>query len=220
NYGAIVGMNNGTLTNNYFDNQMCVLNGIGNVPIPNVPWQAEGMPTPSMLGSNLQYLLKPPNVNNGNGFGPGCNWHFEDNLYPRLGCYQPNYNLYNHPISLLAAAPIRLQDNPITGDPERLDNVTQDFHVSNWNPPFILPDPYRYLWGWYPSGIFTPFSMMNYISVPLPVPPYSNNAAILVPRGGWDTLAVRLDYPIYGNNGFYPGYLIIFEKQVPLNVRP
>ena len=220
NYGAIVGMNNGTLTNNYFDNQMCVLNGIGNVPNPNVPWQAEGMPTTSMLGTNLRSVLLPFN-NNTSGFGGGCNWVFTDNLYPRLGC-PASQPFYDHPISLLAAAPIYLQDNPITGEPERLDYVTQPFTVSNgWAyppppPPNSNPYNYPYQWGWFNQG-YIPFSANGFIEiVPL------NNANIIVHGGGQDSLSVQLEYNWLINtnyNGFYSGnYNIIFEKIVPIYV--
>ena len=189
NYGAIVGMNNGTLTNNYYDNQMCILGGINNQDIQG---QAEGLPTTSMLGSSLQNFL--PII-----------WLFENNLYPRI--------IYDseHPISLLSAAPIYLQNNPLTGDPERLDNVTQSFSVSNgyaYPPPFN-PYYYPYWWGWFNPN-YVPFSANGFIEIQ-----QSNNALIRI-RGGWDTLSVRLDYPNYGNNGFYTGYNIIFEKQIPV----
>jgi len=150
-----------------------------------------------MLGSNLQNLLP-------------IDWIFENNLYPRTIYYS------NHPVVLLAAAPIYLQN--VGTIMERLNYVTQPFTVSNWNPnPGPWQIPFEYWWGWYPGGNFIPSSMMNYISVP---PPTSSTATILVPRGGWDSLSVRLNYPTYNYNGFYTGYTIIFEKIVPINVRP
>jgi len=204
--GAIVGYNNGTLTNNYFDEQMCIVNGIGNNPNSSVPNQAEGRPTVSMLGNILEPLLKP----NGVGFGPGYNWVFANNLYPRLGEPAP-ITYYDHPIALLSAAPIYLKEIP--PPMEKLDDVSTDFYVSNYNtnPPFLPPPPitppYYYQWGWYPGGVFTPSSQMGYISVPNTPPPYLNNAIINGTGVGQDALAVRLTTDL------------IYEKIIPINVR-
>ncbi|MCL2040054.1 MAG: hypothetical protein FWG85_06465, partial [Bacteroidetes bacterium] len=137
-------------------------------------------------------------------------WVFANNLYPRIITYDPD-----HPIELLAAAPIYLQNNPITGDPERLDYVTQDFYVSNYNtyPPFLPPNlllpPFYYQWGWYNPN-YIPFSANGFIEMLQP------NIASIRMRLGWDSLAVRLinyNYPPYSN------YNIVFEKIVPINVR-
>jgi len=193
NSGAIAGLNNGFVSNCYYDEQMCILPGIG-----AGGGNAIGLPTTSMIGNNLP--------------SPFNYWQLHPQLYPRTGIG------FDHPISLLAAAPIYLQNL------EKVDNVTTTpFYVSNWNPNLLPPpgiqEPFQ--WGWYPGGIFTPSSMMGYISIPLSLPPfYSNTATILVPKGGWDSLSVRLDYPNYNYPGFYTGYTIIFEKIVPLNVRP
>ena len=202
--GAIVGINNnGTIANCFYDNQMCIVGGIGNNPNPNPPG-ASGLPTASMLGANLQ-----------NQGLPFWDWSFVPNLYPR-----PNDWPNNHPINLLAAAPIYLQNG------ENLRNVQTNFFVSNFEsippfgPPQPLADPYFYRWGWYPGGNFVPNSMLGYISIPYNTipPPTTNAATINVMQGGWDSIAVRFDYPNYGNNGITPG--IIFEKVVPINVRP
>ena len=108
-----------------------------------------------------------------------------------------------------------------------MDNVITHFHVSNeWSypPPLWKPNqnqirlPYSYQWGWYPGGNFIPFSMMNYISVPVSSSNSpSNTAIIMVPGGGQDSLVVRLNnynYPPYSN------YNIIFEKVVPIFIGP
>ncbi|MCL2040104.1 MAG: hypothetical protein FWG85_06715 [Bacteroidetes bacterium] len=181
-FGAIVGENYGMITNCYYDEQMCILNGIGSNNNPNTPLPV-GLPTTSMLGNNLPIALpgNPPQ------------------LYPVFG---------NHPISLLAAAPIRLQDNPITGDPERLDYVTQDFYVSNNYPLQIYPFIFPFQWGWF-NPAFKSFSLNDFVEIQQP-----NNAVIRI-QGGWDTLAVRLinyNYPPYSN------YNIVFEKIVPIYV--
>jgi len=82
--------------------------------------------------------------------------------------------------------------------------------------PLPLDDPYFYQWGSFPDGGFNPSSANGFITVPALPPPPLNNATIVVPSGGWDTLSVRFDFPNYGNNGFTPG--VIFEKVVPINV--
>ena len=203
NFGSIVGFNNsGTLVNCYYDNQMSILGGINNNDIFG---EAEGRNTIDMLGYALETELT-----SGTGIGIysdcGCGWYFQDNLYPS------SCGGYNHPIYLLSAAPIYLQNN------ERLDNVTQNFFVSNFEslvPPMFnpfQPIEFPYRWGWYPGGGFIPFSMMNFINVPFSaVPPFLNNATIMVPSGGWDSIAVRLTQPVGAD---------IYEKIVPINVNP
>ena len=179
-FGAIAGLCNAIYLNSYYDNQMCAISAIDNQDIPN---SAEGRPTALMIGSNLPIV-----------------YNIHPQLYPMA-----NYNNL-HPIDLLAAAPIYLQNN------ERVDYVTQNFYVSNFNnnplyPP-LISEPY--LWGWYNQN-YIPFSANGFIEMQQP-----NNAVIRI-RGGWDTLAVRLinyNYPPYSN------YNIIFEKIVPINVRP
>ena len=191
NSGAIIGNNvNGIVQNCYYDNQMCVLPlgiGAGGAGIAVL-----GLSTDSMIGVNLQPLLA-----NVGAF-------YTDNLYP-----MPHCNFYNdgeyHPIELIAAAPIYLPNN------ERVDNITTDFFVSNYDPTNVPPNmPYPYQWGWYPNGIFSPFSFMQYISVPLSAAPqYSNTATIIVPGGGQDSLSVRLTNDPIG-----------YEKIVPIFVGP
>ena len=208
--GSIAGINNGYVENCFYDNQMSVPLAIGaGLQGTNTP--QNGLVTNSMTGNNLSaYLCN----------GMEC-WHFQNNLYPRTGY---NTGPPDHPIILLSAAPIYLQDNPITGDPERLDNVTAPFYVSNYFtvPPFLPPPPipFPYLWGSFSNTlpwIHYPNSIMNFISVP---PPPSNIANVFIPRQ--DTLSVQLDYNwlISNNyNGFYSGnYSIFFEKQIPINV--
>ena len=179
--GAIVGDNNGSVMNCYFDEQMCVVGGVGG----GNPGVVTGLQTAAMLGINLQGSL---NV---------FIWDFENNLYPR-----PIGNLFvNHPINLLSAAPIYLQRG------ERVDNVMTNFFVSNG---IYLPIyNYPYLWGWF-IPTFKSYSFDDYVEIQTP-----NDARIRIPMG-WDTLAVRFDYPNYGNNGLYPGHNIIFEKIVPI----
>jgi hypothetical protein len=201
--GAIAGYNNGSIDSCYYDEQMSIVGGINYQNIPN---QAEGRPTSLMIGTNLSTLI----------VSYGYGWTFEDNLYPR-----PVYasSSGNHPITLLSAAPIYLQNN------ERLDGVRTDFFVSNDNSLVPFPSPisriqYPYQWGWYPNGVFSPFSMMQYISIPMP----PSNTATIIGRGQ-DSIAVRYDHPNYENNGFYPeytpntGYTIVFEKIVPIWLR-
>jgi len=128
-----------------------------------------------------------------------------------LGCYFYGHNLHNHPISLLAAAPIYLQNR------EKLNNVKTNFTVSNgWAyppppPPNSNPYNFPFQWGWF-NPVYTPFSANGFIEI---VP--FNNANILMPSGGQDSLEVRLYnyfYPPYSN------YNIVFEKIVPINVGP
>jgi len=215
--GAIVGVNNnGTIANCFYDNQMCIVGGIGNNPNPNPPG-ASGLPTASMLGTNLQ-----------NQGLPFWGWSFAPNLYPISNdWWWPS----SHPISLLAAAPIYLQNNPVTGMPERLDNVTQNFFVSNWNtvapflppPPITSAIPFRYQWGSFDDSAFPwtliPRSVMGYIDVPastLLAP--SNDAFINGSGSGWDTLSVRVQYWFNIPIPYPMSYEIIFEKVVPINL--
>ena len=201
--GAIVGNNNGTITNCYYDNQMCILEGIGT----GVGGQAESRPTVDMLGFILQTQFLSPGQ-----------WVYRNNLYPRP---RRGGIDFNHPITLLSAAPIYLQNNPATGMPERLDNVTQNFFVANFNnnnplSPFLIPAPYFYQWGWYPGGGFISSSMMGDVSAI--IPPWGIATVSPFPSGNWDSLSVRFDFPNYGNNGFTPG--VVFEKIVPIFVTP
>ncbi|MCL2040133.1 MAG: hypothetical protein FWG85_06865 [Bacteroidetes bacterium] len=100
--------------------------------------------------------------------------------------------------------------------------MTQTFTVSNYNfvPPFLMPPLQRiqelFRWGWYPGGVFSPYSVNQNISVPAP-PSGTANILMLFMQ---DSLAVRYDYPNYDNNGCYTGYTIIFEKIIPLNPTP
>ena len=125
--GAIVGQQvaaPSSVIDNYYDEQMCILPGIGSNPIPpSISGVAEGWPTIGMIGNNL--LIAWP------GTPP--------QLYPTLPPY--------HPIEFLAAAPIYLENN------ETLENVQTDFTVSNGIafPPPIFPNPlnpytYPYIW--------------------------------------------------------------------------
>jgi len=125
NSGAIVGFNNGTVRDCFYDEQMCILNnGIGT-----------GLLTTQMLGNILQAFLPLP-----------WNWVFQSNLYPRPS----NWFQQNHPISLLSAAPIYLRDTtpPVAIPFETLDNVRTDFTVSNGIafPPPIPPNPPNPYW--------------------------------------------------------------------------
>jgi hypothetical protein len=178
--GAIVGYNdNGTIDSCYYDEQMCILNGIG-----SGIGMTTGFPTTGMLGNSLQPLFSH-NISR---------WEFQNNLYPRTRNIQND-----HPIDLLSAAPIYLQNN------ERLDGVSTDFFVSNYGstPPFpqSIPiyRPYNYQWASFSNG--------SIISIPMrPL-----NYAIINSRGE-DTLYVRLfDPPLFYNT--------ILEKVVPIWVR-
>jgi hypothetical protein len=196
-FGAIVGTNNGGVSYCYYDNQMCIIGGVNN---QDFPFEAEGSATSGMLGTSLQLLLKPPHINNGHGYGPGSNWVFTSNLYPRSSTD------YNHPIVLLSAAPIYLQNG------ERVNNVTSNFTVSNGYlyPPLLNPYSNPYRWGSYSGGNYSANSTNGYIGILQP-----NIANIIMPHGGWDTLSVRLFnyvYPPYSNSA-------IFEKVVPINVK-
>ena len=192
NSGAIVGFNSGGYIDScYFDNQMCTLNvGVG-VNSGGTVTAVSGLPTTSMLGTSFG--------------GSFLWWNRVSNLYPT-----PNDNINQHPIQLLAAAPIRLQGG------ERLDNVRTDFFVSNeWSliPPLFVPPPvslpislsgqYFYQWGWFnPIKLF---SLNNFVEIVSP------NIATIRIRGGWDSLAVRLTQPASA---------VIYEKVIPINVRP
>ncbi|MCL2039255.1 MAG: hypothetical protein FWG85_02365 [Bacteroidetes bacterium] len=197
-FGAIVGENNGLVEHCYNDEQMCILDviGVNNGSANSV----SSLPTEKMLGTNLPIapLDTPPQ------------------LYPIIGAFSPGFC---HPILLLSVAPIYLQDNPLTGVPERLDYVTAPFYVSNgwaYPPPNYIPYNFPYQWGWFNQG-YIPFSANGFIEiVPL------NNANIIVHGGGQDSLSVQLEYNWLINtnyNGFYSGnYNIIFEKIVPIYV--
>jgi len=213
--GAIVGYNVGGVMRCYFDYQLCVLVGIGG----GLTIGAVGLSTVDMLGNNLD----PRN--------PLAIWVldggfvFDDNLYPR-----PFSNTtMNHPINLLSAAPIYLQNN------ERVDFVTTDFYVSNyesWGPPPFITQfirPYWFQWGSFNDNfipyLHLPHSVIGYINVPFPSPFPPTNTATINSTGGilmQDTLVVRLDYDwLYRTNynGFYSNdYYIIFEKVVPVRV--
>ena len=203
NSGAIVGMNNGTVSDCFYDRQMCTLTvsiGAGAGIIMSPGW-IDGLPTINVLGNNLTPILQP------------FSWVFANNLYPRPfdGC---SFNA-THPISLLSAAPIYLQNG------ERLDNVTQNFFVSNWNPfPPMNPTlPFPFQWGSFDDSVFPwtliPRSVMEYIDVP---PPPSGIAMINGSGSGWDTLSVRIEYWNLTPAPYPMNYEIIFEKVVPINV--
>jgi len=179
NSGAIVGYNdiNGMVYNCYFDEQMSVLTvGIGNNPAaPST--MVEGRPTSGMIG--------PPAT----GGLPFANPNTPPQLYPIL-----DGNPNPHPIALLAAAPIYLQNN------EKVDDVITPFYVSNWDsilpflPPPPSPIPYEYQW--------TSLSNGTIISVPLrPL----NNATIN--GSGQDVLEVQF---FTVSNGY--------KKNVPITV--
>jgi len=201
NSGAIVGENNGIVDSCYYDNQMCILEGIGS----GTGGQAIGLPTISMLGNSLD------------GFLSSCiySWVFQDSLYPRPVDY--GNQISTHPINLLSAAPIYLDAN------DSLHNVQTPFTVSNnlWlsvgvgNP---YPFDYPYQWGSFvnlPAGgwIHIPNSVMGYISVPAPPSIIANIVGI-----GQDSLVVRL--PQWYYQTLYPlNYNVIFEKVVPIWVR-
>ena len=180
NSGAIAGFNAGALIIAcFYDEQMCVLNnGIG-----------VGLSTTQMLGNSLQPLLSL-----GLGF-----WIYRNNLYPSpIDAWPGNIN---HPIALLSAAPIYLENNPATGIVERLDEVsTSPFQVSNnyWFPnynPALHPYLFPYRW----EGI------NGYINIPT-----TFDDAFIIGTGGilrQDSLRVRLiNEPLY-------------EKVVPIWVR-
>jgi hypothetical protein len=174
---------------------MCILNGIGG---GNLGF-AQGRPTVGAAGMT-GFSLQPPN-------GMLQGFDFQPNLYPRpIG----SVNNINHPINLLAAAPIYLQNN------EKLDNVQTNFFVSNRNslgsPPFIPPlNPitHPYQWGWY-TPVFSSSSQRGDIEIDVVVPPNIANATILQ-RWGWDSLAVRLINQPVGQP--------VYEKIIPINVR-
>jgi len=207
-FGSILGFNNGAFVIDcYYDNQMSILGGIDNVDI----WgEAVGLLTNDMI-NNLPFLL------------PAWAWDFQNNLYPRPtnGSGSPN----NHPIALLSAAPIYLQNNPATGRPETLNEVTQNFFVANniWIAPGVgnpYSFEYPYQWGSFmnlPAGgwVHLPFSVNGNIIVP---PPPSIDANIV--GSGPDSLVVRIPQWYYNlNYPFYPlSYNVIFEKVVPINV--
>jgi len=212
NSGAIIGFNATTqVWNCFYDRQMCspALQGIGNgVPVLG---PVDGLLTVEMLGNNLV-------VNQ--GFVP-TNWTTVANLYPRPINVMPTATDF-HPISLLAAAPIYLQNNPVTGMPETLNEVTQNFFVSNFNnnnplSPFPIPPPYFYRWGSFDDSVFPwnliPRSVMGYIDV-LPF----GIAMINGSGSGWDTLSVRIDYWNLIPVPYPMSYEIIFEKVVPINL--
>ena len=195
--GAIVGENNSMVEACYYDKQMCIVDGIGiNNPIIPPVIGAVGRLTTEMIGDNLN--------------NPLIFWgHFkyEENLYPR-----PHSWNYDHPISLLSAAPIYLRNAPPPPQPpfETLENVQTNFTVSNegsFAPGSIVQIEFPYQWGWYVGG-FVSSSARNFISV---TPPTNNIAAIVVlaGMGGWDELAVRLMDDDIG-----------YEKIIPINVRP
>ena len=213
-FGSIVGDNNGIVDSCYYDSQMSILGGINNV---DVLGSAEGRSTQLMISYNLFPLL--PQIHGA--------WEFTNNLYPRP--YSSNLIL-EHPVVLLSAAPIYLQNN------ERVNNVITNFFVANYEswgpPPFIaqIDSPYYFQWGSYDDN-FVPYlhrqhSVIGYINVPFPSPFPPTNTATINPTGGilqQDTLVVRLDYDwlYFSNyNGFYSiNYYIIFEKLVPIRVR-
>ena len=171
-YGSIVGYHidfpvDPVISYCYYDNQMSILGGVNGI---DVVGSAEGRPTDSMIGNNI------PWTNNNNRY---------PQLYPVLSVILPQ-----HPIVLLAIAPIYFQNN------ERVDNVMTNFYVSNWlsSPPTTFtPISEQYQWSSFSGG--------RVISIPLtPL----NNATIN--SNGQDTLEVKLlTDPIY-------------KKSVPVNV--
>ena len=149
NSGSIVGFNeditNSNIASSFYDNQMSVVGAINNVDVLGI---AEGIITNDMLGVNLQPLLQYVIWNV---------WRFQANLYPRLDEWD------NHPIDLLSAAPIYLQNG------ERLDNVQTNFFVSNfnqWIPPWIIPPPYVYQWESFNGNVVNiPLSPSNNVNI-------------------------------------------------------
>ena len=210
-FGAIVGFNNGgTVDSCFWDKQMCILPDAVGTNNGSVRFVL-GLNTVDMLGNNLNGILS----NTGG-------WTFRANLYPTNIPCMPICSP-NHPIVLLAAAPIYLQNN------ERLDNVQTNFFVANFEsfPPVMpIPQqiiaPYFYQWGSFDDSVFPwtliPRSAMQYIDVP---PPPSGVAMMNGSGSGWDTLAVRVQYWLYQPPYPIPyplSYEIIFEKVVPINV--
>ena len=194
NAGAIVGINDGQVDSCYFDEQMCIVDDIG--INRGISISVSGFPTVGMIGISLRSLL--PSIGS-------YSWPPSSFMHPQL---YPVLDNSGHPIYLLAAAPIYLP----TG--QKVDNVTNDFWVSNENmypPPFFTPpaitllSPYYFQWGWY--NPYKQFSLYNYVEILTP------NIATIRSRLGWDSLAVRLtNHPTDTNYRIY-------EKVVPIYVR-
>ena len=83
NSGAIVGFNdnNSRVDTCFFDNQMCILDGVG-TNMGTVGFVVLGLPTVNMLGDNLQNFLR----------SVACFWNFQPNLYPVSDCEYTSNN--------------------------------------------------------------------------------------------------------------------------------
>ena len=144
--GGIIGRSsNCEFSDCFYDNQMCLLGGIGGV---DVSGQAEGVPTLGMLGNNLSISSSSTLVQ----------------LYPLPG---RSTHTDLHPIELLAIAPMYLMNN------EKINNITTfPFYVSNGDsycPPSFtqLPaSPYSYQWSSFSNGtiINVPASPSNNVT--------------------------------------------------------
>ena len=175
--GAVVGFNRGAVNNCFFDNQMSILEGIG---YGTGTGYAVGRPTVDMIGNNLGW----PFTNIGLTTHP--------QLYPRQQL--PQGWLPDHPIALLAAAPIYLQND------ENVTDVRTNFYVSNWMsfpfpPQNLINIPYQ--WG----------SLSNGGIISIPLWNAGNNA--IVNGRGQDTLRVWIDDP---------SQPVYYEKVIPVNV--
>ena len=108
NFGGVVGeYAGGTISNNFYDKQMCLYGGING---KDEAGRAEGFLTKEVIGNNLLSKLGT------------ANWVYSDNLYPTLKA------LENEIISKIARSPAYLDDTK--ADFDRQNNVRDCFIVN------------------------------------------------------------------------------------------
>ena len=135
-YGSIVGYIYGIVEGCYYDNQMCILGGIGSGGSG-----ATGLPTSGMLGASLGYP-----------FNSSIVWRNHSQLYP---VPTMDNRVDAHPIELLAMAPIYLRNN------EKVNDIsTSPFTISNGDALY-LQNPSSNIYGFR----FQWRSFNNFISI-------------------------------------------------------
>ncbi len=100
-----------TVTNCYYDKQMCIFGGIGGKEVAR---HAEGRLTQEMTGDGLKAKLGT------------VDWFYSENLYPRLKVLQDDT------VSLVAASPAYLNDANLSNY-DAHNNIRVDFAVSTQN---------------------------------------------------------------------------------------